>query len=216
MNQNKLSNSRSGKTVSSQTRRNWLMDVGLFFSGLLAALTGIYFLYLPSGYQGGRNPMYNVQILFERATWDDLHTWSGVIMIVIAIIHIVLHWPWVISMTRRSFKELTGQGVSLNARSRWNLFLNMCLGVSFVLTAISGVYFLFVSSGRGAVDPNFLFSRTLWDMIHTWAGTIMIATAVIHFAIHWKWVTKVTAKVVASLFQQLRFIPILNSRSIFD
>jgi len=53
-------------------------------SALLAALSGIYFLFLPvSGYQGGRNPMYGVTVLFERSAWDDLHTWGGVVMIAI-------------------------------------------------------------------------------------------------------------------------------------
>ena len=37
----------------------------------------------------------------------------------------------------------------------------------------------------------FLFSRTTWDLIHTWAGVTLIAAAVIHLAIHWRWIVKV-------------------------
>ncbi len=55
-------------TVSKQTRNNWLIDAAVFIGAVVAAITGIYFLFLPSGgYQGGRNPMYGVTILFERA-----------------------------------------------------------------------------------------------------------------------------------------------------
>lgn len=179
--------------VSKQTQKNWWIDAALLTSALLASLSGIYFLFLPTnGYQGGRNALYNVQILFDRHTWDDLHTWGGVAMIAIALIHLVIHWNWVSSMIRRSIKELTGKCGCMNARGRWNLTLNTVVAVSFILTALSGVYFLFFPGGRGVVDPLILFTRTTWDLIHTWAGVIFISAAIIHFAIHWKWITKVT------------------------
>jgi hypothetical protein len=179
--------------VSTQTRNNWLLDAGLFVSALIAFLSAIYFLYLPTGgYQGGRNPWYNVQILFSRHTWEDIHLWSGVAMIIVAAVHLIIHWSWVVNMTRRTIKELSGKCGCMNPRARWNLILNTVVVVTFILTAISGVYFLFVPGERGAVDPLIFFSRLTWDMIHTWAGVVLIAAAIIHFAIHWKWVTKVT------------------------
>jgi hypothetical protein len=198
---------KAKNSVSPQTRNNWLIDAGLFGSALVATLSGVYFLFFPTGgYQGGRNPWYGVQIVFSRQTWDDLHTWSGVAMIAIALIHLAIHWSWVVNMTRRMFKELSGQCGCMNARGRWNLFLNAVVAVSFIFTAISGVYFLFFPGGRGSVDPLILFSRSTWDLIHTWAGVILIAAAVLHFAIHWKWVTKVTRNLLgqASAFPVAR------------
>jgi preprotein translocase subunit SecY len=185
------------QTVSKQTQKNWWIDAALFTSAILAAISGIYFLFLPTGgFQSGRNPLYGIQILFTRETWDDLHTWGGVAMILAAIIHLAIHWQWVVSMTRRIWNELTGKYASMNPRGRWNLFLNSIVALSFLLTAASGVYFLFVPGGRGATDPMILFTRTAWDLIHTWSGVALIATAIIHFAIHWKWVAKVTRKMV--------------------
>jgi hypothetical protein len=50
---------KSACGVSPQTRNNWFVDAGLFASGLLAALSGLYFLALPTGgYRGGRNTAY--------------------------------------------------------------------------------------------------------------------------------------------------------------
>jgi hypothetical protein len=182
-------------SVSPQTRRNWLVDTSLFLGALLAGLSGIYFLFLPTGgFQGGHNPLYNLQILFSRQTWDDLHAWSGVAMIVVVAIHLVLHWQWIATMSQRAWHELTGKGNSMNSHGRWNLVLNTLVATSFLLTALSGVYFLFVPSGQRTADPMFLFARTTWDLIHTWAGVTFISSVVIHLAIHWKWVTKVTRK----------------------
>jgi hypothetical protein len=183
------------QAVSKQTQKNWWIDAVLFISAASAALSGIYFLFLPTGgYQGGRNPVHNLQILFTRQTWDDVHTWGGVAMMAAVVIHLAIHWKWVTSMTRRTWNELTGKCGCLNPRGRWNLILNTVVAISFLLTALSGVYFLFVTGGRGAADPRFLFTRTTWDLIHTWAGISLITAVLIHLAIHWKWVTKVTRK----------------------
>jgi len=105
--------------VSKQTQKHWWINAALFTSAVLATLSGIYFLYLPTGgFQGGRNPLYNIQILFTRQTWDDLHTWVGVAMIVAAVIHLAFHWSWVVSMTRRTWNELTGKCGCMNSRGR--------------------------------------------------------------------------------------------------
>lgn len=201
--------------MSKQTKKNWWVDITLFSSAIIAALSGIYFLFIPSGgYRGGRNPLYNVQVLFARQTWDDLHTWGGVAMVAAAIIHLAFHWPWVVNMARRTVKELTGKDGCMNARGRWNMILNIAVGLSFFLTAISGIYFLFVPEGRGSIDPMILFTRSTWDLIHTWAGVLLIIAAVIHFATHWRWVTKVTSKMLAVLSgprQVSQPTPVINS-----
>ena len=188
-------------SIASQTRNNWLIDVSLFMGALIASITGIYFLFLPvGGYQGGRNPMYEIVIIFERHTWEDLHLWFGVLMIVAAVVHILVHWRWIMSMVKRIFYEITHQESRFNNRSRINLLINAVVGISFLLAAVSGVYLLLVPGGRNSIpDPVIIFTRTTWDLIHTWSGILMINVAVVHFAIHWKWVTKVTRKIFKSL-----------------
>jgi hypothetical protein len=192
--------------VSPQTRNNWLVDASLLISGLIAALSGIYFLAFPiSGYRGGRNPFYDLVLLFTRHTWEDLHTWSGIAMLVVVAVHIPLHWKWIVNMTRRMFQEWTGKSGMMNANGRFNLYLNILVGLSFLISAASGLYFFFVPEVRGASDTvAFLFTRTTWDLLHTWSSVIWTGAAVLHFAIHWKWVTKVTTnlvKVIASRLQ---------------
>jgi hypothetical protein len=203
-------------SIASQTRNNWFIDAGLFVGALIASLTGIYFLFLPvGGYQGGRNPMYGIVILFERHTWEDLHLWFGILMIAAAVVHILIHWKWIVSMVKRIFYEITHRESRFNNRSRINLLINAAVGISFLLAAISGIYLLFVPGGRNAIpDPQIIFTRTTWDLIHTWSGILMINAAVIHFAIHWKWVTKVTQKLFKSLqpgFLQTQSTKTVNS-----
>lgn len=195
--------------VSMPTRLNWLIDVVVFMGGLLAGLSGIYFLYLPSGgYQGGRNPMYGIKILFERHTWSDLHLWGGVVMMAAIAIHFVIHWQWVKRMSRRSVSALLARNGSLSKGAKVNVAIDLLVATSFLLCAVSGIYFLFAPSGgyqggrSPGWDPGFLFSRTTWDLIHTWSGVVLGVGAVVHFAIHWRWVKNVTVRFFLSLWPQ--------------
>jgi cytochrome b subunit of formate dehydrogenase len=186
--------------MSGKTRANWLIDAAVALGGLLAGLSGIYFLYLPSGgYRGGRNPAYGIQILFERHTWSDLHTWTGVLMIVAVAIHFAIHWDWVKRMARRMWSTLRSGESNLSKGARINLALDAVVAVSFLLCALSGVYFLFAPAGGQSHEAGLLFSRTTWDMIHTWSGVVLAGSAVVHFAIHWRWVKNVTVKFFLSM-----------------
>ena len=182
-----------------KTRKKWLLDAIIFLSGLVAALSGLYFLFIPSGgYQGGRNPMYGVTLLFSRHTWEDVHTWGGVLMIAVAVLHFAFHWRWVKVMSKHTVKALLSRETKLAKGPRLNVAINVLMAVSFLLTAVSGIYFLFAPSGgfqggrNPGWDPMFLFSRTTWDLVHTWAGVAFIGAAGFHFWIHWRWIKTMT------------------------
>ena len=196
-------------TMSTQTRANWLIDTAVFIGGILAGLSGVYFLFLPSGgYEGGRNPMYGIKILFERHTWGDVHLWGGILMIAAIAVHFAIHWEWVKRMSRRTVNTILGRNGKLSRGAKVNVAINALVAASFLVCALSGIYFIFGPSGgyeggrNPAWDPGFLFSRTAWDLIHTWSGIVMSAAAVVHFAIHWRWVKNVTARFFLSLKRQ--------------
>jgi preprotein translocase subunit SecY len=195
--------------MSRQTRANWIIDAAVCLGGLFAALSGIYFLFLPSGgYQGGRNLTYGLTFLFERHTWSDLHLWTGILMIAAIVIHFSIHWTWVKRMSRRTVDALRPGGMTLSKGALVNVAVDAAIALSFLLCAASGIYFVFGPSGgyQGGGnpnwDPNFLFSRTAWDMIHTWSGIALIVAATIHFAIHWRWVKNVTIRFFLALGPQ--------------
>ena len=185
------------RNLSKETRNNWAIDFLVFAGAILASLTGIYFLYLPvGGFQGGRNPMYGVRILFDRSTWSDLHMWGGILMIVAAVIHIAIHWKWIVTMTKKVGTDLFTRSSKLNSRSRLNAALNAVVALSFLFAALSGIYLLFFPGGANRVPgSDILWTAETWDLVHTWSGIVMIAAGIVHFAIHWRWVVKVTSRV---------------------
>ena len=48
--------------------------------------------------------MYGLTVLFGRHTWQDLHTWVGLLMMAIAVLHFAIHWPWVKVITKRTLQ----------------------------------------------------------------------------------------------------------------
>jgi hypothetical protein len=199
--------------ISRQTRKNWLIDAAVLVGAVVAALSGIYFLFLPSGgYQGGRNPAYGLTVLFSRHTWDDLHTWGGMLMVAAVAIHFAIHWQWVKMMGKRVVSSLRGGGSRLSRGSAFNVTIDATVAISFVLCALSGIYFLLApASGAhvsaASLSQNLFFSRSTWDLIHTWSGTLLIVSAIVHLAIHWRWVKNVTIKFFLSLPPQAQADP---------
>ncbi|MFN2303798.1 MAG: DUF4405 domain-containing protein, partial [Anaerolineales bacterium] len=64
---------------------------------------------------------------------------------------------------------------------------------SFLICSFSSVYFL-IYPDSGPLSPILIFNKTTWDLIHTWSGVLMTVTAILHLALHWKWVTNITKK----------------------
>jgi hypothetical protein len=189
-----MTKSNKPRVFSVQTRNNILLDLPMLISGLASVLTGIYFLFLPTGgYQGGRNPYYGLVILFERHTWGDLHTWTSVIIMALAALHIPIHWSWITKMTSSGVRAVLGK-IKLNKFSRFNLFINILIGLSGLVCGLSGLYFLFESVLVPAGGAGWIFTHFAWDMIHTWSGVVVTAASILHFAIHWRWVVKVLSK----------------------
>ncbi len=182
---------------STQTRNNWLVNTAVFTGALLSMLSGIYFLYAPSG---GRSA--NTAILFTRTAWEDYHIWGGLLMITAVFLHLTLHWRWIVMTTRRLWQKTCGQTCRL-ARGAWvNIIVDGLIALSFLVTAVSGLYFYFFTDGgyqggrNPTWDPGILFSRPVWDVLHTWGGIILTIMAVVHIAIHWRWIVNVTRKQV--------------------
>ena len=80
--------SRPAATIKKRIRQNRRTDLGLFISGAICTLTGALWL-IP----GTRI------ILLER--WNNLHTMSGLFMIVLMGVHMLLHWEWMVKTARQ-------------------------------------------------------------------------------------------------------------------
>jgi len=78
-----------------RAKLNYLIDALLFIFGMACALTGI--LKLPV------LEFYKLKIV-SMPLLSFVHDWSGVIFLVLIIIHLILHINWIVCMTKIIFK----------------------------------------------------------------------------------------------------------------
>jgi hypothetical protein len=68
--------------------RNYLLDITMGILGLLLALSAfLLWVVFPRGYHA------------TRAVWVVIHKWGGLALSVLAIVHLMLHWKWLVRQT---------------------------------------------------------------------------------------------------------------------
>lgn len=85
-----------------KAKLNYVLDALIALAFLVSAGTGVLFLFIGSGgYQGGANATYGGTVLgLSRWVWSDLHTWASLVMISGVLLHVVVHWKWIVCVTR--------------------------------------------------------------------------------------------------------------------
>ena len=86
--------------------QNYIVFALMLLLGLFQAVSGfLMWLVVPSGgYRGGRGIESTEAIsMWDRHTWINLHDWVAVSLLVLVVIHIILHWKWIIYTTKKAF-----------------------------------------------------------------------------------------------------------------
>lgn len=58
----------------------------------------VLWLALPAGSRGGT-------FLLSRDAWLTMHNRAALLLIAIVIVHIILHWGWIVRMTKSYFSQ---------------------------------------------------------------------------------------------------------------
>ncbi|MCB0163928.1 MAG: DUF4405 domain-containing protein [Anaerolineae bacterium] len=114
----------------------------------------------------------------EKATGEVIHEWLGVGIAVAIIIHILLHWQWVVSITQRFFQKI-------KTEPRINYILNAGLFVCFTTIVFSGLMIsrsVLPFFGLEGADSSF------WKMLHVTAAEVSLWLVALHVALHWRWI----------------------------
>jgi hypothetical protein len=77
-----------------KAKLNYLIDVLLGISFLIVGITGIIKMPMISSALGLTYPV------LRDSGFNFLHDWSGILMVILVIIHIALHWNWIVGMTK--------------------------------------------------------------------------------------------------------------------
>lgn len=90
-----------------KARVNFWVDLMIALALLVEVVSGfVLWLVLPhSGYQGGRNLASAQSFILSRSDWLAVHDWFAVIMVAGIVLHLALHWQWIVCMVRNLWRE---------------------------------------------------------------------------------------------------------------
>lgn len=106
---------------------NYIIDVLLVIVMLAILGTGLLIRYqLPPGSRGGHGlEMWG----WSRHGWGDLHFWLAVAAVALFVLHVALHWDWVVAVTQRQvLRQKAPQQKSSTARQNaWGVLFLLLL-----------------------------------------------------------------------------------------
>jgi hypothetical protein len=147
-------------------KTHWLIDLGLMV-GFLAAF-------------------------YVNLTGIGLHQWLGVAVTILALVHLILHWDWVVAVISRFFMKTCG-------RSRLYLLLDVLLMVGATVIFETG---LVISTWFNLNLTNY----PDWLDIHVYSSVITLGLTVLKLGLHWRWVVNIAQK----SFSRRRALPVIQ------
>lgn len=115
-----------------------------------------------------------------------VHEWIGVALAPVLLLHVTLHWDWILRTTKRLVGRRGGREAV-----RWAVDLALMLAMT--LCVASG---LFIS--RHAI-PALGFGTTpdaFWTGLHTTTADATVALVAVHVAMSWRWLVSVGRRIM--------------------
>jgi hypothetical protein len=113
-----------------------------------------------------------------HATGQTIHEWLGLAFGAAIIVHLLLHWKWLVTAVRHFFSELPAQ-------VRINALLNSLLYIAVTLVIFSGLMISKVVLATFGLSAS---QGGIWRWLHTNATNAALIVVALHVALHWKWI----------------------------
>lgn len=110
----------------------------------------------------------------EQFTGLALHELIGLVFTAAFVLHIVLHWGWIVSITRTFFKKVLHD-------SRLNYVLNVALFADMAFATVSGIL---ISHTLGLSLPLDEGARQTLKTLHLVSAELVLVLVALHVALH--------------------------------
>jgi len=114
-----------------------------------------------------------------KATGETIHEWLGIVIGAIIIIHIILHWKWLVQKTK--------QFIEIRTSIKIRYIIDILIFIGFTTVSFTGIMM------SKSVLPSFgieLPKSHFWREIHSLSVDLTLFLTAIHFALNWKWIVK--------------------------
>jgi cytochrome b len=117
-----------------------------------------------------------------------IHEWLGIAFGAAIITHLLLHWSWLVEITKRFFGKA---GWS----ARINYILNALLFIDIVLIIFSG---LMISQVALPLIGIQLAQSMGWRGLHGTFADLFVVLVGLHVALHWQWIVNMFKRFVVA------------------
>jgi hypothetical protein len=114
------------------------------------------------------------------------HEWLGIGLGVVLLVHLTLHWDWVI--------RTTGKLLRPGGRERFIWLVNLLLLVSMTLCIASGILISEVALPQLGIN---LPASSFWRQMHDTTATLTLILVPVHAALRWRWIVGVARRFAA-------------------
>jgi len=115
-----------------------------------------------------------------------IHEWLGIGLGVALLLHLTLHWDWVVRTTRRL--------VSPRGRDKLIWLVNLLLMFAMVLCVASGIAISRVALPELGIYP---LQTPFWYRLHVLTAEVTVGLVPVHVALRWRWIAGVGRRVLA-------------------
>ncbi len=140
--------------MSTQNRINLFLDAAVFAAFVLA--------------------------MAPRVTGIAVHEWMSLAIAAVIVVHLLLHWEWIVGMAPRFFAALFHE-------SRLNFLVDIVFFMALVVVMSSGVVISKVAAP--ALGFSFPFSF-VWKQTHRISADVALITLGVHCGLHGKWISQ--------------------------
>lgn len=127
-------------------------------------------------------------------TGEPIHEWLSLAFAGALIVHILLHWKWIITVGVQYFRKLFHE-------SRLQLLAGILLFISFTALVMSG---LMISKTVLNVLNIQVIHNPTWKLVHTLSGKVSLYLVALHFALNWNWIAAMIKKHMIAPLKSLR------------
>lgn len=112
-------------------------------------------------------------------TGNTLHEWISLALIATILIHLLLHWQWLVKITLEFFKKMFHT-------SRLNWLINFLFFTAFTGATVSGI--LISKDVLAFFGIQLTNVPRTWEFLHRQTADLSVLLLGIHIALHWKWI----------------------------
>jgi len=119
-----------------------------------------------------------VLVNIPQATGIAIHEWVSFLFIIPLMVHILLDWKWIVSVTKRIFGKLPGE---VRFNHIWDLLIFILMVLALFTGAIISEAALPALGIHITIDP-------FWSSMHDTSANLLMVLIGVHLAMHWGWI----------------------------